>query len=239
MAKFKRLLSIVLTIAMLCTTMLSTRMIAYASMLPLEEVKAYLVLNGKTDDELAALNLDEILGMLVDSDGNPITISSDATTVWRYVKSEEDGLEEYRQYNIGQNEAIDLSVESGIKAYTVELIIGSTNQLDDSNIRYIIKVYVTNTIQEEIGYELYLQDANGSRSKVTPERTTSAVNNQLFEITVNEWSVPEPESGSQYYLNISSVADEHPNVRTEVYRFWDYASSSVNATPITSTACNT
>lgn len=236
MAKFKRLLSIVLTIAMLCTTMLSTRMIAYASMLPLEEVKAYLVLNGKTDDELAALNLDEILGMLVDSDGNPITISSDATTVWRYVKSEEDGLEEYRQYNIGQNEAIDLSVESGIKAYTVELIIGSTNQLDDSNIRYIIKVYVTNTIQEEIGYELYLQDANGSRSKVTPERTTSAVNNQLFEITVNEWSVPEPESGSQYYLNISSVADEHPNVRTEVYRFWDYASSSVNATPITSTA---
>lgn len=235
MSKFKKVLSIFLTIVMMFTTVLSTGMIAHASMLPLKEVKAYLVLNGKADDEIAAMNLDEVLGMLVDSDGNPIKISSDATTVWRYVKSEEDGLEEYRQYNIGQNETIDLSIESGIKAYTVELIIGSTNQLDDSNIRYIIKVYVTNTIQEEIGYELYLQDVNGSRSKVTPERTTSAINTQLFEITANEWSVPEPESESQYYLNISSLANEHPNVRTEVYHFWDYAFSSVNATPITST----
>lgn len=235
MSKIKKVLSIFLTIVMMFTTVLSTGMIAHASMFSLKEVKAYLVLNGKADDELAAMNLDEVLGMLVDSDGNPIKISSDATTVWRYVKSEEDGLEEYRQYNIGQNETIDLSIDSGIKAYTVELIIGSTNQLDDSNIRYIIKVYVTNTIQEEIGYELYLQDANGNRSKVTPERTKSAINTQLFEITANEWSVPEPESGSQYYLNISSLANEHPNVRTEVYHFWDYAFSSVNATPITST----
>lgn len=236
MSKCKRLISIVLTIAMMCTTLLSTGMIVHASMLPLREVNAYLVLNEKTDDELKSMNLDDVLGMLVDSDGNRITISGDATTVWRYVKSNEDGLEEYRQYNIGKNEIIDLSAESGIKAYTIELIIGSSNQLDNDNIRYIIKVYVTNTIQEEIGYELYLQDANGIRSKVTPERTTSAVNTQLFEITVNEWSVLEPESGSQYYLGLSSVANEHPNVRTEVYDFWDYAINTTNATPITSKA---
>lgn len=234
MAKFKRLVSIVLMIAMVCTTLLSTGMIVHASMLPLKEVNAYLVLNEKTDDELKSMNLDDVLSMLVDSNGNRITISSDATTVWRYVKSNEDGLEEYRQYNIGKNEIIDLSVESGIKTYTIELIIGSSNQLDDDNIRYIIKVYVTNTIQEEIGYELYLQDTNGIRSKVTPERVTSAVNTQLFEITANEWSVPEPENGSQYYLNLSSVANEHPNIRTEVYDFWDYTLNGTSANPITS-----
>lgn len=234
MTKFKRLISIVLTIAMMCTTLLSTGMIVHASMLPLKEVSAYLVLNEKTDDELKSMNLDDVLGMLVDSNGNRISISSEATTVWRYVKSNEDGLEEYRQYNIGKNEIIDLSVESGIKTYTIELIIGSSNQLDDDNIRYIIKVYVTNTIQEEIGYELYLQDTNGVRSKVTPERVTSAVNTQLFEITANEWSVPEPENGSQYYLNLSSVANEHPNIRTEVYDFWDYTFNSTDANPITS-----
>ena len=243
MSNMKRFLSVFLAITMVFTTLLSTGMIAQAatietedvaSMLPLEEVNAYLVLNGKTDEELANLSLDEMLGMLVDSDGTPISISSDATTVWRHVKSEEDNLEEYRQYNIGQNESIDLSVESGIKAYTVELIVGSANQLDNNNIRYIIKVYVTNTIQEEISYELYLQDSSGNRSKVLPERTVSAVNTQLFEITANEWSVQEPENGSQYYLNVSSLVNEHPNVRTEVYRFWDYAFSSVNATPITS-----
>lgn len=234
MAKFKRLVSIVLMIAMVCTTLLSTGMIVHASMLPLKEVNAYLVLNEKTDDELKSMNLDDVLSMLVDSNGNRITISSDATTVWRYVKSNEDGLEEYRQYNIGKNEIIDLSVESGIKTYTIELIIGSSNQLDNDNIRYIIKVYVTNTIQEEIGYELYLQDTNGVRSKVTPERVTSAVNTQLFEITANEWSVPEPENGSQYYLNLSSVANEHPNIRTEVYDFWDYTLNGTGANPITS-----
>lgn len=235
MAKFKRLMSIVLTIAMLCTTLLSTGMIAHASMLPLEEVKAYLVLNGKTDEEIANLNLDEMLGMLVDSNGNSIDVSSSATTVWRYVKSDEDGLEEYRQYTIGQNETIDLSIESGVKAYTVELIIGSANQLDDSNIRYIVKVYVTNTIQEEIGYELYLQDSNGNRSEVIPTRKVTNVNTQLFEITANEWSVSAPETGSQYYLNISSLADEHPNVKTEVYPFWEYCFMGTSATPITST----
>lgn len=234
MAKFKRLVSIVLMIAMVCTTLLSTGMIVHASMLPLKEVNAYLVLNEKTDDELKSMNLDDVLSMLVDSNGNRITISSDATTVWRYVKSNEDGLEEYRKYNIGKNEIIDLSVESGIKTYTIELIIGSSNQLDDDNIRYIIKVYVTNAIQEEIGYELYLQDTNGIRSKVTPERVTSAVNTQLFEITANEWSVPEPENGSQYYLNLSSVANEHPNIRTEVYDFWDYTLNGTSANPITS-----
>ena len=150
MKKLKRLIAIVLALAMVCTTLLSTGRIAHASLLPLKEVNAYLVLNEKTDDELKSMNLDDVLSMLVDSNGNQITISSDATTVWRYVKSNEDGLEEYRQYNIGKNETIDLSVESGIKAYTIELIIGSSNQLDDDNIRYIIKVYVTNTIQEEI-----------------------------------------------------------------------------------------
>ena len=76
MAKFKRLVSIVLMIAMVCTTLLSTGMIVHASMLPLKEVNAYLVLNEKTDDELKSMNLDDVLSMLVDSNGNRITISN-------------------------------------------------------------------------------------------------------------------------------------------------------------------
>lgn len=238
MQKVKRLLSMILTIAMLCTTMLSTGMIAHASLLPLDEKKAYLILNEKTDEELASLKLDQVLGMLIDSNGNPITIPSDATTVWRYEKSVEDGLEEYKKYDIGQNAIIDLSVEEGVTAHTTEFIIGSSNQLDSNNIRYIVKVYISNTIQEKIDYELYLQAQNGRRDKVTPERTNALINTQLVETTANEWVVPEPETGSQYYLNILSTADEHPNVRTEVYDFWDYLFNADNATPITSTILN-
>lgn len=142
------------------TAITSTGVVAHASMLPLEEVKAYLVLNGKTDEELSSMKLDDVLDMLVDSEGNKIEVSNNATTVWKYTKSNDDGLEEYKQYNIGKNETIDLSIDADIKAYTIELIIGSSNQLDNDNIRYIIKVFITDTVRDEIGYDLYLQEAS-------------------------------------------------------------------------------
>lgn len=222
MAKFKRIVSIVLTIAMLCTTFLSTGMIAHASMLPLEEVRACLVLNGKTNEELASMKLDDVLNMLVDADGNAVGIPNDATTVWRYTKSNEDGIEEYRQYTIGNGEILDLSTDEDIKMYTLELIIGSSNQLDEANKRYIITVYITNTVLEEFGYELYLQDSNGNRNEVTPDRIVSAINTQIegYGIIVNEYIVPEPAEGSGYYFGLTSLADKHPNKRVEVY---DYA----------------
>lgn len=218
------------------TAITSTSVVAYASMLPLEEVKAYLVLNGKTDEELSSMKLDDVLDMLVDSEGNKIEVSSNATTVWRYTKSNDDGLEEYKQYNIGKNETIDLSIDADIKAYTVELIIGSSNQLDNDNIRYIIKVFITDTVRDEIGYDLYLQEASGNRYLVTPERKNSGVNTQIpkFPFDVNEYVVPEPENGNQYYLGISSIADEHPNIKTEVYDFWTYISSGGNTENIDS-----
>lgn len=218
------------------TAITSTGVVAHASMLPLEEVKAYLVLNGKTDEELSSMKLDDVLDMLVDSEGNKIEVSNNATTVWKYTKSNDDGLEEYKQYNIGKNETIDLSIDADIKAYTIELIIGSSNQLDNDNIRYIIKVFITDTVRDEIGYDLYLQEASGNRYLVTPERKNSGVNTQIpkFPFAVNEYVVPEPENGNQYYLGISSIADEHPNIKTEVYDFWAYISSGGNTENIDS-----
>lgn len=236
MKQVRRLLSYLLTVMVIVTAITSTGVVAHASMLPLEEVKAYLVLNGKTDEELSSMKLDDVLDMLVDSEGNKIEVSNNATTVWKYTKSNDDGLEEYKQYNIGKNETIDLSIDADIKAYTIELIIGSSNQLDNDNIRYIIKVFITDTVRDEIGYDLYLQEASGNRYLVTPERKNSGVNTQIpkFPFAVNEYVVPEPENGNQYYLGISSIADEHPNIKTEVYDFWAYISSGGNTENIDS-----
>lgn len=208
------------------------------SLLPLEERKACLILNDKTSSELSSMKLDDVLKMLVDSEGNPITIPDNATTVWQCIKSGEDGIEEYKRYNIGQGEIINLSVDAEIHVYNMELIIGSSNQLDRGNIRYIVDVYITNTIREELGYELYLQDSNGTRKEVCPERIASAINNQIVEFTVNEYVVPEPLDGSKYYLGVNSVASKHPGVRVEVYDFWEYMASYINAEPITSTILN-
>ena len=211
------------------------------SLLPLEEVEAYLILNGKTDEELKTFSVDEMLNSMVDKEGNPISIfPSDATTVWRYVKDQDANVENYEEYSIGTEETIDLTTGENIYNYHLELIVGSGSQLNSNNVRYIVKVYVTNTVREELDYTLYLEDSNGSRNEVIPERTSSAINTQLVEIgdiTANEYAVPECPEGSQYYLGISSEADEHPDMRVEVYDFWEYLFST-NAQPLTSRILN-
>lgn len=78
MKQVRRLLSYLLTVMVIVTAITSTGVVAHASMLPLEEVKAYLVLNGKTDEELSSMKLDDVLDMLVDSEGNKIEVSNNA-----------------------------------------------------------------------------------------------------------------------------------------------------------------
>ena len=134
MSKLKRLLSIVLTISLLCTTFLSTGMIAHASMLPLREQKAYLVLNGYSNDQLSAMSMDIVLSMLEDTNGNSIEISSDATTVWHYIKDAEDGLEVYKPYTIGNNEIMDLSYHNSLVMSIVIL-----KNLSSHNISHIFQ----------------------------------------------------------------------------------------------------
>ena len=112
MKKLKKFLSIVMMFVMLFTSVLSTVKIVHASMLPLEEVKAYLVLNGYSNEDLAKMPVDTVLSLLTDSDGNKIEIADDATTVWHYIKDEKDALEVYKPYTIGidtEENRLDLS----------------------------------------------------------------------------------------------------------------------------------
>ncbi len=197
--------------------------ISVASLLPLTEVNAYLLLNGYSDEELQNMSVDDVLDMLLDADGNKIEISDSATTVWRYTQDETDGVDEYETYNIGSGATIDLSTEEGITTYSLELVVGSGNQLDTGNIRYLIKVYVTDTVTEEVGYELYTQDESGNRTKVVPSMVLESTNTQLgMEVTSVEYLVPSHEKGTEYYLGITSVADEHPNIQVDVYAYYDF-----------------
>ena len=81
MKQVRRLLSYLLTVMVIVTAITSTGVVAHASMLPLEEVKAYLVLNGYSKEDLSAMSVDKMIDMLKDSDGNKIEIADDATTV--------------------------------------------------------------------------------------------------------------------------------------------------------------
>ena len=146
--------------------------IAVMSLLPLEEVTAYLDLGNKTEDEIKNMSIDEVLNLLQDSDGNKISISEEATTAWRYVKDETDGVEQYEEYPLGQNVKIDMSsTDEKITKYSMELIVGDGQQLNANNKRYLITVYLSQVLLEQFSYELYQQDESGVRTKINPKKS--------------------------------------------------------------------
>ena len=208
------------------------------SLLPLEEIYAYLVLYDKTEAEVSAMPVNEVLNRLVDSDGNHIQISDDATVVLKYVRSEEDGIEKYEKYNIDtdgivtDDEIINLSVAEGVNNYILELIVGDGSQLAASNKRYIIKVYLSDDIEDQIQFELYKRNADGTRMKVVPENTqvTNAVNGFGWKEINTRIRLSSHSKGDEYYLGATSTLAEIPYMKVEAYDIMGYL---LGADPIT------
>ena len=196
--------------------------IAPMSLLPLEEVKAALVY---TD---AIKTIDDVLDNLQDSNGNKIEIAANATTAWKYIKDSADGVETYEEYELGIGKQIDLSVNADVSSYLLELIVGSGAQLDPGNIRYLITIYITDEVEEQLNFELYTEDENGVRSKAVPARKEEAYNDDLSDIMpidtmkVVTYVIPEHTADSEYYLGISSLAAKHPERTVDVYTYPEY-----------------
>ena len=220
MKRIKRALSLLLSLIMLGTAIASTGMIAQASMLPLKEVQAYLVLNGMEEEELKSVPLANVLNGLVDSNNEKVTIAADATDVWMYVKDEnnEEVLDSYDHFTINENSSMDLSTVAGVTSYTLELIVGSGGQLNLSNVRYIIKVYVTNSVSTEYSYNLYKQSKDGVRSEVVPDEKTTAVGDLIFTtMEATSYTLVSYDDTADYYLSMTETAEEHPNIKIKVY----------------------
>lgn len=231
MNKLKKWMSIILTITLLCTTLLPANMIVKASLLPLTEVKAYLALNGYTNEELERMSIDSMLSMLKDSDGNSIEIADDATTVWQYVKDDIDDIETYYEYTIGNDEKINLSYHDGVTSYEMELIVGKDGQLNKKNIRYIIKVYVSDSYSENLNFELY-NNESGYKTIVNPVRTDFSTGEYKLltidgsyinaEKIIYGQILKEPINVNNAYLNITSERVNHPNITAKVWEWNDY-----------------
>lgn len=191
--------------------------IMVTSLLPLDEITVYLVLEDKTENEIKNMSIDEVLNSLQDSDGNKVSIPEDATTAWRYVKDETDGIETYEEYPLGQGATIDMSAEDdSIVKYNMELIVGSRSQLDTNNKRYLITVYLPGELMDEYSYELYQQDELGVRTKVNPTKSSQLVTSgdvAIVTCVVIEGHV----EGTEYYLGLHSEIAGHPDIQTEVY----------------------
>lgn len=228
MSKCKRILSGFLMIVMVFTAIWSSGTIAHASMLPLKEEKAYLILNS--NDNLQALSVDDILDRLQHSDGTYAkeNIPNDATTVWQYIKDDEDGLEVYKEYKIGENETIDLSEYSDTAEFKLELIVGSHNQLDKNNVRFIITVCLL--YYNEMSFDVYTQSAlNNERTEVKPIKKTYT--DGYYDKISDKYGNPIPLNNFSYiipvgdyenvYIGLNASIAQRPDVRVELYELED------------------
>lgn len=233
MKLFKKLISLTLVLVMILAMSMSNRVDVSATMLSIPEEKAYLLLNGYTDEEVKNMPLEKVLSLLKDKDGNQIEIPSSAKVVWAHYKDENGNLIHDEYHELSRNETVDLTEFEYTTGYTMELIVGSGNQLDAGNKRYIVRVYLTNTITEKLNYELYTQDSNGTRTKVVPKKINSSVNTQ-GGVTLNTiaYLVPNHVKDTEYYLGITSQANEHPNVELNIYTLEEYQKQLVSGTGV-------
>lgn len=214
----RKLTSIVLAVLMLFTTLTTASTKANASMLPLKEVNAYLVLNGKSEEEIKAVPLKDVLSKMQDKDGNYISIPSSAEVVWTHYKDDKGNIINDEYHVIDRNETVDLSEFEYTTGYTMELIVGSGKQLDPNNIRYIVRVYLTNTISEKVDFEVYKQADDGTRSKVIADSIkTEATTQNNVSVNAVMWLLSSHQPNTEYYLGIKSRASEHPNINVDVY----------------------
>lgn len=194
------------------------------SMQPLEEVKAYIVLEEQEDKQML---LSDFLKRLVDTNGNPISISESEKIIWTYTRDNNDNVIQDEYHEIQRDEMIDLSpISNNPDTFVMELIVGDGNQLNPDNIRYIIRVYLVDAQMDQISIELYRQD-DGVREKVKPikEETTSAKINIWgieWEPINHNFTVSDHKKGQQYYVGINSTLDEHPYINVNVYTLADY-----------------
>lgn len=187
------------------------------SMLPLNEVEAALVLNGYSEEQLKNMPLKDVLDMLQDDDGNHIKIADDAKIVWAHFKDESGNVIHDEYHEIERNETVDLSEYSYKKGYTMEMIVGSGNQLDSDNVRYIVRVYIYNNVEENISFKIYTQDSNKQRSKLdyNEVRTETYIETDKYSsgkyLYISEMIVPgESYKNDDIYIGIDSIKDKHP-----------------------------
>ena len=205
------------------------------SLLPLEEKQAALILSDFSLTDLKNIEVSYIVDHLQDPEGNYYDFSDSDQFVWSFYK-DEFGERIYDEYHVvSRNDTVDMSVfDDNTGGYKMELIVGDGTQLGN-NVRYIVNVYLINSLIELNTIELYTQDAQGNRVEVNKERAKCT-------LTGTEFYVPGHRSGTEYYLGITSQMNNHPSINVVVYTKEEYQKRLENgwqsATPITDIILN-
>ena len=206
-----------------------------ASLLPLEEKTAALILPGLTETELKKVKVSRIVDYLQDKDGNYYNFTRTDRFIWSYYKDEYGEIIRDEYHEVTRSDTVDMSVFKDVSAgFKMELIVGDGSQLG-SNTRYIVSVYLTNSISEFNSIELYTQDRQGERREVKAERLR-------YVNSGSEFYVPGHQKGTEYFVAFRSEIINHPDFNVEVYTQEEYekrlSDGWQSATPITDRILN-
>lgn len=202
------------------------------SLFPYEEKSVSVYLNDYSKEQLAAMPVDTLLDMLLDRDGNKITVPADAEILCGYQKDNEgDVLDQDSFWKIERGGTVDLSSNwDGETSYSMQMIIGEAKQLAKDNIRYRVTVYI-NLIEEDIDYSIYADNGSSWRNQITQKviwsRESSILGDigiPVTEVSYYVESTPDFKAGDECYLNInSSLADDkNRNIDVKIYSMADF-----------------
>ena len=213
------------------------------SLQPMEETTGvYLPLYNYSKEELQNFPVDNIPGLLVDWEGTPVEVADGYTSAWIYYP--EDDRDE--MYTLGSGQTVDLwdysaweSVNGIVSNYSIWLVLGHGNQVDETAHRYIIRTELNTPeiLDLNVSFELrtaqdgYLQNCYGGVADKDTDIVTSYPEDSLFSMLgmegriYNFYVYGQPE-GSQYVLRGSGFSEtekmERMGYHVAVYRMGDF-----------------
>ncbi|AZN39947.1 S-layer homology domain-containing protein [Paenibacillus albus] len=207
--------------------------------LPLTTVNVTADLSGYLPAELKSVQLSTLLNGLTPSQ----TIGETDKVVWvkkYYSSSDED------EFKIAeQDDRIDLSPKySGNSSVYLELIVGSAQQLDPNNTRYIVRINITSS-DDALQFELYTQDGQtrtNANSRTEYLGTTNVYNptTQTYEtVPMQQLSVASQyDYNTEFYLGMS-LNPAFNNVDVAVYKgLYATAEEAASGENVTSSVWN-
>lgn len=191
---------------------------AVNTLLPIEEVDAYLVLNNYSEEHIKAMPVDTMISLLKDHYGDPIEISTDAEGLWAFFKDEDGNVLKDEYHKIGNEETIDLSRDKETR-YEMELIVGSGKQLDLNNIRYLITVYISDIIEDFVNYRVGIENSWGSRYFLPGiVKESNILSNIGIPVTEASFYYSSDRDDYNCYLVMDSdIDEERKDIRMDIY----------------------
>lgn len=160
------------------------------SLLPLNETYLTLDLSTYNEKELKTTQVSALYTALSAQPGAKLILNY-------YTVDGKNMKDEFRVVNPG--DVVDLS-----RASTLEIIVGTPNQLDGNNLRYMVDI-IRNEIPRFVDLEVYKQDENSTRTNVSLKYSDICIDGQ--EKSYRDWTgISDAYSlDDEYYLNIPDL----------------------------------